>query len=89
MIYLIWSYKRRAWWRAASAGYTRDVTQAGQYDGPEARDITSHYERDDEDRSVMVEAGLVYAMFEQDAEFRKEDELERRNAIRVRARAAE
>ena len=71
MIYLIWSYKRNAWWRAASAGYTRDVAQAGQYDAAEAVSITGHYGPTYPDRSVMIEASLVYAMFEQDAEHRK------------------
>ena len=89
MIYLIWSYKRNAWWRTDSQGYTWDVTQAGQYGETEANDITRTYAPGDEERSVMVEARLVYAMFELDTGRRKEEELVRRNVIRVRAREAE
>ena len=88
MIYLIWSYKRDAWWREGGHGYTRDVIHAGQYTEKEAHDITDRYEFDDQDRSVMLEAGLVYTIVTVDAERRKEEEMERRNAIQVRAREA-
>jgi hypothetical protein len=34
--YLIWSNEHRCWWRANSAGYTRDVRAAGRYTRAEA-----------------------------------------------------
>lgn len=38
--YLVWSNQHRAWWRANSAGYTNDVTQAGRYERAEAISIS-------------------------------------------------
>ena len=37
--YLIWSFEHVKWWRAASRGYTEDITQAGHYEEWEAAQI--------------------------------------------------
>lgn len=36
VIYLIWSNKRRAWFKPGAAGYTNVVNQAGRYSEAEA-----------------------------------------------------
>lgn len=43
--YLVWSNEHRAWWRADSSGYTRNVAQAGLYTRDDAISI-SHKARD-------------------------------------------
>ena len=30
-MYLIWSWKHRAWWAPNGAGYTKDIMEAGRY----------------------------------------------------------
>jgi hypothetical protein len=36
MTHLVWSNQHRAWWRAASKGYTTDIRAAGWYERDEA-----------------------------------------------------
>lgn len=43
--YLVWSNEHRAWWRPNSAGYTRDVRQAGRYDRATAIEISGSARR--------------------------------------------
>ena len=38
--YLVWSNEHRCWWRANSAGYTRNVRYAGRYTRAEAIEIS-------------------------------------------------
>lgn len=38
--YLVWSNQHKCWWRPNSAGYTRDVREAGRYSRAEAVDIS-------------------------------------------------
>lgn len=35
MKYRIWSNEHNAWWRDSFCGYTKDINQAGVYDGLE------------------------------------------------------
>lgn len=43
--YVVWSHEHSAWWRPNSAGYCRDVREAGIYSREEALSI-SHRGRD-------------------------------------------
>lgn len=40
MKWLIWSHRKRQWWRADRGGYTSRVDEAGRYDIAEVADIT-------------------------------------------------
>lgn len=40
-LWLVWSNQHRAWWRAASAGYTIRIDEAGRYCLKEALSICS------------------------------------------------
>ncbi len=84
MTYLIWSFKRSAWWRPGGAGYTRDVWQAGKFNEAQAKDIrdTSGRDENDPERSVPVDARLIFGAFTADMERRKEEELERINLVK-------
>jgi hypothetical protein len=39
-MYIIWSHRKKQWWRAERAGYTDHVSDAGRYTREEAGDIT-------------------------------------------------
>lgn len=47
MKFLIWSNEHGAWWRPNSCGYTKDQSDAGQYDLQEATDICLSANRGD------------------------------------------
>lgn len=38
--YLVWSNEHRAWWRANSCGYTKQVSDAGRYSREQAIEIS-------------------------------------------------
>jgi len=78
MTYLIWSFKRMAWWHEAGAGYTQDVVSAGRYTAEDAHLACDHFEPDEPDRSVMVDAELVYAAFLVESNRRRDLETDRR-----------
>lgn len=39
MLFVIWSYRKRMWWKADREGYTPDLNEAGIYSDSEAGDI--------------------------------------------------
>ncbi len=76
MTYLLWSFKRNAWWRTNSLGYTADIDQAGRYDEKEAHDLTDRYELDDEKRTIMVDSSLAFVIVQAERWIVKERALE-------------
>lgn len=60
MKWLIWSIEHNGWWKPMSLGYTREITEAGQFSLEEAIEIVTEANRNQRTPDeAMVPASVI------------------------------